>query len=212
MRGEGRARCKRPVAVATLPPDTVRTGATRDRPHSAGAMASPAARASRAARAPARALRRAGDGAARGSARRARADGALAVDERPQPRRRLPAPARALPGLAGRARRARRGDRGGDPARRPARPEVAAHQGDARGAAARTSTSAGCATRPSSESRDALCALPGVGRKTAACVLLFAYGLRDVPVDTHVSPRRHAAAACCVPARRSTSCTTRCCA
>ena len=35
-------------------------------------------------------------------------------------------------------------------------------------------------------------ALPGVGRKTAACVLLFAYGKRDVPVDTHVSPRRHA--------------------
>ncbi|MGH2860122.1 MAG: endonuclease III domain-containing protein [Solirubrobacteraceae bacterium] len=32
-----------------------------------------------------------------------------------------------------------------------------------------------------------LCALPGVGRKTAACVLLFAYGMRDVPVDTHVS-------------------------
>jgi endonuclease-3 len=31
-----------------------------------------------------------------------------------------------------------------------------------------------------------LCALPGVGRKTAACVLLFAYGMRDVPVDTHV--------------------------
>jgi endonuclease-3 len=36
------------------------------------------------------------------------------------------------------------------------------------------------------ESRAYLCALPGVGRKTAACVLLFAYGLRDVPVDTHV--------------------------
>ena len=32
-----------------------------------------------------------------------------------------------------------------------------------------------------------LCSLPGVGRKTAACVLLFAYGMRDVPVDTHVS-------------------------
>src|SRR5919106_3714719 len=32
-----------------------------------------------------------------------------------------------------------------------------------------------------------LTALPGVGRKTAACVRLFAYGLRDVPVDTHVS-------------------------
>jgi endonuclease-3 len=35
--------------------------------------------------------------------------------------------------------------------------------------------------------RDLLLSLPGVGRKTAACVLLFAYGERDVPVDTHVS-------------------------
>jgi endonuclease-3 len=32
-----------------------------------------------------------------------------------------------------------------------------------------------------------LVSLPGVGRKTAACVRLFAYGIRDVPVDTHVS-------------------------
>jgi endonuclease-3 len=32
-----------------------------------------------------------------------------------------------------------------------------------------------------------LCSLPGVGRKTAACVLLFALGMRDIPVDTHVS-------------------------
>jgi endonuclease III len=40
---------------------------------------------------------------------------------------------------------------------------------------------------PLQEARDYLTALPGVGRKTAACVLLFAYGLRDVPVDTHVS-------------------------
>ncbi len=37
------------------------------------------------------------------------------------------------------------------------------------------------------EAREYLCALPGVGRKTAACVLLFAEGLRDIPVDTHVS-------------------------
>ncbi len=37
------------------------------------------------------------------------------------------------------------------------------------------------------EAQDVLCALPGVGRKTAACVLLFALGMRDVPVDTHVS-------------------------
>jgi len=37
------------------------------------------------------------------------------------------------------------------------------------------------------EARDVLCSLPGVGRKTAACVLLFAFGMHDVPVDTHVS-------------------------
>ncbi|HWE58919.1 MAG TPA: DNA lyase [Solirubrobacteraceae bacterium] len=37
------------------------------------------------------------------------------------------------------------------------------------------------------EAQGYLCSLPGVGRKTAACVLLFAYGMRDVPVDTHVS-------------------------
>jgi endonuclease-3 len=35
--------------------------------------------------------------------------------------------------------------------------------------------------------QDFLVSLPGVGRKTAACVRLFAYGERDVPVDTHVS-------------------------
>jgi endonuclease-3 len=40
---------------------------------------------------------------------------------------------------------------------------------------------------PVGEAQAYLTALPGVGRKTAACVLLFAYGLRDVPVDTHVS-------------------------
>jgi len=39
---------------------------------------------------------------------------------------------------------------------------------------------------PLTEARDYLCELPGVGRKTAACVLLFSYGRPDVPVDTHV--------------------------
>jgi len=39
---------------------------------------------------------------------------------------------------------------------------------------------------PVEDARAYLCDLPGVGRKTAACVLLFSYGLRDVPVDTHV--------------------------
>ncbi|MGO9447525.1 MAG: endonuclease III domain-containing protein [Solirubrobacteraceae bacterium] len=43
------------------------------------------------------------------------------------------------------------------------------------------------ADAPIDQARDYLVSLPGVGRKTAACVLLFAYGMRDVPVDTHVS-------------------------
>ena len=41
-------------------------------------------------------------------------------------------------------------------------------------------------TAPLDEARAYLCDLPGVGRKTAACVLLFAYGRPDPPVDTHV--------------------------
>jgi endonuclease III len=40
---------------------------------------------------------------------------------------------------------------------------------------------------PHLRDQDFLVSLPGVGRKTAACVRLFAYGERDVPVDTHVS-------------------------
>jgi endonuclease-3 len=40
---------------------------------------------------------------------------------------------------------------------------------------------------PLAQAREYLTDLPGVGRKTAACVLLFAFGLREVPVDTHVS-------------------------
>jgi len=43
------------------------------------------------------------------------------------------------------------------------------------------------ALRSVEEGQRYLTSLPGVGRKTAACVLLFALGMRDVPVDTHVS-------------------------
>ncbi len=43
------------------------------------------------------------------------------------------------------------------------------------------------ASQPVSAAQAYLTGLPGVGRKTAACVLLFAFGMRDVPVDTHVS-------------------------
>lgn len=42
------------------------------------------------------------------------------------------------------------------------------------------------ATAPLEEAREYLVSLPGVGRKTAACVLLFSFGRPDVPVDTHV--------------------------
>jgi endonuclease-3 len=43
------------------------------------------------------------------------------------------------------------------------------------------------ASQSVTEAQAYLTSLPGVGRKTAACVLLFALGMRDVPVDTHVS-------------------------
>src|SRR5213078_4626806 len=42
------------------------------------------------------------------------------------------------------------------------------------------------ADEPLDRARAELCELPGVGRKTAACVLLFSFGRADVPVDTHV--------------------------
>jgi endonuclease-3 len=41
-------------------------------------------------------------------------------------------------------------------------------------------------TAPLEESRAYLLSLPGVGRKTAACVLLFSWGLPDIPVDVHI--------------------------
>jgi endonuclease-3 len=42
------------------------------------------------------------------------------------------------------------------------------------------------AHEPLEEARDRLMELPGVGRKTAACVLMFTFGRPDIPVDTHV--------------------------
>lgn len=39
---------------------------------------------------------------------------------------------------------------------------------------------------PLAEAKAWLCSLPGVGPKTAACVLMFALGLPAMPVDTHV--------------------------
>jgi endonuclease-3 len=42
------------------------------------------------------------------------------------------------------------------------------------------------ADEPLDDARERLTSLPGVGRKTAACVLLFSFGRPDIPVDTHV--------------------------
>jgi len=39
---------------------------------------------------------------------------------------------------------------------------------------------------PREEALDFLVSLPGVGRKTAACVLIFSFGRPEIPVDTHV--------------------------
>jgi endonuclease-3 len=42
------------------------------------------------------------------------------------------------------------------------------------------------ANAPRDPAIDFLTSLPGVGRKTAACVLIFAFGRPEIPVDTHV--------------------------
>jgi endonuclease-3 len=42
------------------------------------------------------------------------------------------------------------------------------------------------ADAPRSDAIEFLDSLPGVGRKTAACVLIFAFGRPEIPVDTHV--------------------------
>src|ERR1044072_4274500 len=41
-------------------------------------------------------------------------------------------------------------------------------------------------TAPRDESLEFLLDLPGVGRKTAACVLIFTWGIPEIPVDVHV--------------------------
>jgi endonuclease III len=59
---------------------------------------------------------------------------------------------------------------------------------------------------PRSTALSALTALPGVGRKTAACVLLFGSHIPAIPVDTHV--HRVSLRLGLVPARTSPEATT----
>ncbi len=42
------------------------------------------------------------------------------------------------------------------------------------------------ATAPREEALSFLISLPGVGRKTAACTLIFTWGIPEIPVDVHV--------------------------
>jgi endonuclease III len=39
---------------------------------------------------------------------------------------------------------------------------------------------------PRAESMEFLLGLPGVGRKTSACVLIFTWGIPEIPVDVHI--------------------------
>ena len=41
-------------------------------------------------------------------------------------------------------------------------------------------------TAPREQSMDFLLGLPGVGRKTSACVLIFTWGIPEIPVDVHI--------------------------
>ncbi|CAA9463615.1 MAG: Endonuclease III, partial [uncultured Solirubrobacteraceae bacterium] len=87
------------------------------------------------ARSPARGLRHPAGHAASAPGRGARPHRALAVDERPQPRRGLSAPAPPLPDVGRGARRAAARGGGGDPPGRDLARQVRPHTGDPAGAA-----------------------------------------------------------------------------
>ena len=183
-----RYRCRRSRGRASPPAWSAAAGAPR----------------ARAARAPARDLRRAGHGAARRPARRARPDRALAVDERPQPRRRLPAPARpaSRPGRRCATRPSRRSRRRSGPAasRRSSRRRI---QAILRRARTTRSTSRGCATRRSPRRSAYLVALPG--RRAQDGGVRAAVRLRPARrAGRHARrARRHAARRCCGRGRGS---------
>ena len=114
--------------------------------------------------------------------RRAGAHRALAEHERPQPRRGLRPPARALPvlGRRARARPWRRSRRRSGPAawRRPRRSTCASRDP---GGARRRRPGLARARADRGGARRTCASLPGVGRKTAACVLLFSFGRPTCP-------------------------------
>ncbi len=166
-------------------------------PATAWTATEPPARA-RGPRAAARGVRDPADAPHGRPARRAGADGALAEHERPQPRRRLPAPARALADVGGGARRAgartsrRRSARGASrrSSRRASRRSCgrsppSSRRGSASPALRANCRSTGCRDAPLAQARDYLTALPGVGPQDG--------GVRAaVRVRTARRPGRHA--------------------
>ena len=131
-------------------------------------------------------VRAAGQRAARAPDRRADQDRALPAHQRPQPRPRLRRAARALPRLGGGARRA-----GRTSSRRRSGPAAWRKQKAPRIQAILEQLGEPpdldwTETAPREESLEFLLALPGVGRKTAACVLIFTWGIPEIPVDVHV--------------------------
>ena len=118
--------------------------------------------------------------------RRADQDGALPAHQRPQPRPRLRRLRERFPDLGGSARRAGR--------RRSRRRSAPAASASRRRRGSRRSCERlgdepdldWTETAPREESLEFLLALPGVGRKTAACVLIFTWDIPEIPVDVHV--------------------------
>ena len=131
-----------------------------------------------------RALRAARQRAARPSDRRAGPDRPLAEHQRPQPRRCVcPAPSGSPAGRRSETLR-----------RSQSRPRSS--PGPERDQGSRIQEILGrlgdhpdldwLAEAPREEALEFLTDLPGVGRKTATCVLIFAFGRPEIPVDVHV--------------------------
>ena len=110
----------------------------------------------------------------------------LPEHQRPQPRRRLHPDARGLPDLGGGPRRPGRAT-----SRRRCAPAGSHQQKAPRiqhilGQLGEHPDLDWIATAPRDEALEFLTDLPGVGRKTAACVMIFTYDRPEIPVDTHV--------------------------
>ena len=134
----------------------------------------------------ARDVRAAGQRAARPPDRRADQDRPLPAHQRPQPGPRLRArcASASRPGRRSATRRSRRSRRRSGPAAWAGRRRRGSRRSSSGSASRPTST--GPRTAPREESLEFLLDLPGVGRKTAACVLIFTWGIPEIPVDVHI--------------------------